>query len=125
MKFAYTRLVTEDVAALGAFYARLTGAKAQGTAEYVELRPGGAILAICSRSAAEFMHGGTWTAGANNSAIIEFEVADVDAERVRVGEFVTDWIQEPKDMPWGNRSTLFRDPDGNRVNLFKPLASSS
>jgi hypothetical protein len=21
-------------------------------------------------------------------------------------------------MPWGNRSTLFRDPDGNLVNLF-------
>jgi hypothetical protein len=24
-------------------------------------------------------------------------------------------------MPWGNRSILFRDPDGNRVNLFAPL----
>ncbi|WP_331460662.1 VOC family protein [Arthrobacter sp. zg-Y750] len=25
---------------------------------------------------------------------------------------------EPATMPWGNRSTLFRDPDGNLVNLF-------
>lgn len=23
-------------------------------------------------------------------------------------------------MPWGNRSILFRDPDGNLVNLFTP-----
>ncbi|MFE4836295.1 VOC family protein, partial [Arthrobacter sp. NPDC056691] len=25
---------------------------------------------------------------------------------------------EPTTMPWGNTSTLFRDPDGNLVNLF-------
>ena len=25
-------------------------------------------------------------------------------------------------MPWGNRSPLFRDPDGNLVNLFTPVA---
>ena len=24
-------------------------------------------------------------------------------------------------MPWGNRSLLFRDPDGNLVNLFSPV----
>jgi hypothetical protein len=35
---------------------------------------------------------------------------------------VTDWLQQPKDMPWGNRSMLFRDPDGNPINLFKTAA---
>jgi hypothetical protein len=24
-------------------------------------------------------------------------------------------------MPWGNRSLLFRDPDGNLVNFFTPV----
>jgi hypothetical protein len=24
-------------------------------------------------------------------------------------------------MPWGNRSLLFRDPDGNLVNYFTPV----
>jgi hypothetical protein len=24
-------------------------------------------------------------------------------------------------MPWGNRSVLLRDPDGNLVNLFTPV----
>ncbi|GMA26544.1 hypothetical protein GCM10025864_43030 [Luteimicrobium album] len=28
---------------------------------------------------------------------------------------------EPRDMPWGNRSLLLRDPDGNLVNLFAPV----
>jgi hypothetical protein len=27
-------------------------------------------------------------------------------------------VLEPTTMPWGNRSLLFRDPDGNLVNLF-------
>jgi hypothetical protein len=25
-------------------------------------------------------------------------------------------------MPWGNRSLLFRDPDGNLVNYFTPVS---
>lgn len=30
-------------------------------------------------------------------------------------------ITEPATMPWGNRSPLFRDPDGNLVNFFTPV----
>jgi hypothetical protein len=33
----------------------------------------------------------------------------------------TDLIQAPTTMPWGNRSLLFRDPDGNLVNFFTPV----
>jgi hypothetical protein len=28
-------------------------------------------------------------------------------------------------MPWGNRSLLFRDPDGNLVNFFAPLSTAA
>jgi hypothetical protein len=28
-------------------------------------------------------------------------------------------------MPWGNRSTMFRDPDGNLVNLFTPVTEDA
>ena len=28
-------------------------------------------------------------------------------------------------MPWGNRSILFRDPDGNLVNLFTPVTDAA
>jgi predicted enzyme related to lactoylglutathione lyase len=122
VKFAYTRLVTEDVSSLARFYEKLLGTPPKGNDDYVELHPEGAILAIVSKKAANYMHGGQWSAGANSSAILEFEVGDVDAERVRVEAFVTDWLQQPKDMPWGNRSMLFRDPDGNPINLFKTAA---
>lgn len=122
MKFAYTRLVTDDVRSLAAFYERLLATPAYGDDQYVELRLEGAILALVSLKAAVFMHGGEWEAAANRSAILEFSVEDVDAERERLESFVTDWIQEPKDMAWGNRSMLFRDPDGNAINFFKPSA---
>ncbi len=48
----------------------------------------------------------------------------LSTERERVDAFVTDWLQQPKDMPWGNRSMLFRDPDGNPINLFTPLTKT-
>lgn len=28
-------------------------------------------------------------------------------------------------MPWGNRSILFRDPDGNLVNFFTPVTEDA
>jgi len=28
-------------------------------------------------------------------------------------------------MPWGNRSLLFRDPDGNLVNFFTPFTKEA
>jgi hypothetical protein len=28
-------------------------------------------------------------------------------------------------MPWGNRSILFRDPDGNLINFFTPATETA
>jgi hypothetical protein len=28
-------------------------------------------------------------------------------------------------MPWGNRSLLLRDPDGNLVNFFTPVSAEA
>lgn len=58
---------------------------------------------------------------ANRSAIVEFIVDDVDAEYERLREQLTEVVTEPTTMPWGNRALLFRDPDGNLVNLFTPV----
>jgi uncharacterized glyoxalase superfamily protein PhnB len=61
----------------------------------------------------------------NHSIIIEFRVADVDTEYERLRPLVKDWVQAPTTMPWGNRSILFRDPDGNLVNLFAPVTDAA
>ena len=56
----------------------------------------------------------------NNTVIIEFLVDDVDDVHQNLVGFVEDFINEPTTMPWGNRSLLFRDPDGNLINFFTP-----
>ena len=53
--------------------------------------------------------------------IIEYLVDDVDAAYEKLRDVVGDIVTEPTTMPWGNRSFLFRDPDGNLVNLFTPV----
>lgn len=126
MKFAYTRLITDDLPGLAAFYEKLLGIKPEGNAVFLAFRMDGADLGLFSRAAADKVHGGEWVPGSNKAAIIEFLVDDVDAEFARLnGAVVTDWVHEPKDMPWGNRSMLFRDPDGNVVNIYRPIAPAA
>ena len=38
-----------------------------------------------------------------------------------LADVAAQWVMEPTDQPWGNRSALLRDPDGNLINLFTPL----
>ena len=47
---------------------------------------------------------------------------DVEKDYERLAGFLQPYIvQKPTTMPWGNQSLLFRDPDGNLVNLFTPV----
>ncbi|WP_420811799.1 VOC family protein [Kutzneria albida] len=61
----------------------------------------------------------------NRSVILEFLVDDVDIVHQNLTGFVEDFVNEPTTMPWGNRSLLFRDPDGNLVNLFTPVTPAA
>ena len=61
----------------------------------------------------------------NHTAIIEFLVDDVDADYDRIKHLPIDFVNAPTTMPWGNRSLLFRDPDGNLVNLFTPVTADA
>jgi len=61
----------------------------------------------------------------NETAIIEWVVDDVKSEYERLSSIVSEWEQQPALMAWGNRSILFRDPDGNLVNLFTPATEEA
>ena len=62
---------------------------------------------------------------ANRSVIVELLVEDVDAAYAALAPWVTTFVNEPTTMPWGNRSLLLRDPDGNLVNLFSPATPAA
>ena len=119
MKFAYARLVTANVSVLANFYATILGVVALGSDEYAELQTEGSVLAIVSKRSIDIFSAGAAEPAANRSVILDFQVDDVDKHRSRL-EGVVSIVLEPTDQPWGNRSMLFRDPDGNLVNFFAP-----
>jgi catechol 2,3-dioxygenase-like lactoylglutathione lyase family enzyme len=124
MQLLSVRLITADIQPLVRFYELVTGLPAtQYTPDFAELLTPTATLAIGStRTLQAFGAGHVATAAANRSAIIEFRVADVDADYQRLAPLLAHaMVQPPTTLPWGNRSLLFRDPDGNLVNFFTPV----
>jgi uncharacterized glyoxalase superfamily protein PhnB len=99
-----------------------SGAPAARLAEdFAEIRLAGPIVAISTERAVKQFNAGAATAAANRSAIIEFQVEDVDAVHARLSGGPIDWVMMPTTQPWGNRSMLLRDPDGNLINIFTRL----
>ncbi|EME99784.1 hypothetical protein H340_14616 [Streptomyces mobaraensis NBRC 13819 = DSM 40847] len=120
------RIITDDVARLVAFYERATGARAAwATEDFAELRTAGATLAIASTRTVPLFAPGSARPAENHSVITEFLVEDVDRVYRELAGFVTDVVSEPTTMPWGNRSLLFRDPDGNLLNFFTPVTPAA
>jgi predicted enzyme related to lactoylglutathione lyase len=126
MDFVSIRIITDDVARLAEFYERATGVQANWSNEnFAELTTSSATLAIASTRTVPLFAPGTARQADNNTVIIEFLVDDVDGVHRNLASFVEDFINEPTTMPWGNRSLLFRDPDGNLVNFFTPVTQAA
>jgi predicted enzyme related to lactoylglutathione lyase len=126
MELASVRIITDDLDTMVRFYEKVTGVVASRPAPvFAEIITPLATLAIGHSSTVPLFGEGVAEAAANRSVIIEIRVGDVDAEYQRLSGDVGPWVQEPTDMPWGNRSALLRDPDGNLVNLFAPVSEAA
>ena len=126
MNFVSIRIITDDVARLVGFYERATGVKANwSTDDFAEIGTAAATLAIASTRTVPLFAPGAARPADNHSVIIEFLVEDVDRVHGNLTEFVADFVQTPTTMPWGNRSLLLRDPDGNLVNFFTPVTPAA
>ncbi|MEK4274422.1 VOC family protein [Paenibacillus sp. FSL R7-0026] len=126
MNFASVRIITDDVDRLVEFYEKITGVSAERPAPvFAELVMPSCTLAIGHSQTVQLFGAGSAVAANNRTVIIELHVHDVDAEYERLKPFVDEWVKEPTTMPWGNRALLFRDPDGNLVNLFTPVTEEA
>ncbi|WP_405841649.1 VOC family protein [Streptomyces platensis] len=126
MDFVSIRIITGDVARLVEFYERATGVPATwATEDFAELKTPHATLAIAGTRTVPMFAPGSARPAENRSVITEFLVDDVDHVHQNLAGFVTDFVTEPTTMPWGNRSLLFRDPDGNLVNFFTPVTTAA
>ena len=112
------RLCVAEIEKVADFYQNLTGVSPQRPAPGFAVFNFGAMqLALSDEALIQRFNAGVVSAGGNAGAIIEFMVDDVDSVRAGLAADVT-VAMEPADMPWGNRSMLLRDPDGNAVNVF-------
>ncbi|MFJ3702359.1 MULTISPECIES: VOC family protein [Streptomyces] len=126
MNFVSIRIITGDVARLVTFYERVTEVRAEwANDDFAELRTPAATLAIASTRTVPLFAPGSARPAENHSVITEFLVDDVDRVHRNLSGFVTEFVAGPTTMPWGNRSLLFRDPDGNLVNLFTPVTPAA
>jgi len=125
VKFTSTRLVASDIKSMVAFYELVTGCRADWLAPvFAEIVTPGATLAIGSVETVAIFKQGSAEPGANRTAILEFMVSDVDAEFARLKDQV-EVVHEPKDLPWGNRTVQFADPEGTRVALYTPVTEAA
>ena len=125
MKFASTRLIARDIKAVVGFYEMVTGQAAEWLAPvFAEIVTPGATLAFGSADTVALFKEGSAEAAANRSVILEFMVADVDAEFAKLKDRA-EVVHEPKLLPWGNRTAQFRDPEGTLVALYTPVTEAA
>jgi catechol 2,3-dioxygenase-like lactoylglutathione lyase family enzyme len=126
MELVQSRIVTGDVAALAAFYARLLGVDAALNDYYVEVPAGPATVGFSKCRFTEYCcgrgeHGDEVRTPLAGETILDFRVDDVDREFERIDSLGVEWVLRPTTQPWGSRAMIFRDPDGNLVNVFSRL----
>jgi predicted enzyme related to lactoylglutathione lyase len=126
MNLVSVRVITADIKRLVGFYERVTGVTATWfTGDFAEIGTAAATLAVGSTRTVALFGEGAARAAANQSVIIEFLVEDVDQAYRDLAGVTGEVVQAPTTMPWGNRSLLFRDPDGNLVNFFTPVTPAA
>ncbi len=112
MELVQSRIVTDDVARLAGFYARLLDVPVTLNDYYVEVQAGPASVGFSRRRFTEYR------GDCQDEVILDFLVDDVDAEYPRIAALGVEWVLLPAAQPWGNRSMIFRDPAGHLVNVF-------
>lgn len=126
MNLQSVRIITADIKRLVRFYEAIINLTAKWhTDDFAEVTIGSCTLAIGSTKTLAFFGGQIAEPASSKSVIIEFRVENVDNDYNRIKDVSTDIVQEPTTMPWGNRSLLFRDPDGNLINFFTPLTQEA
>lgn len=126
MKLTSLRIISKDIKTTVEFYEHIAGITARWyTEDFAELSTDSITIAIGSTRTMQMFSEGLTDFAGTKSTIIEFLVKNVDEEYERIKSIASDIIQEPTTMPWGNRSLLFCDPDGNMINFFTPVSEEA
>lgn len=125
MKFASTRLIARDIKGLVGFYETVTDRKAEWLAPiFAEIVTPAGTLAFGTAETVALFKAGSAEPESNRTAILEFQVEDVQKEYARLKDKV-EVVHEPKLLPWGNCAAQFRDPEGTLVSLYTPVTDAA
>ena len=117
------RIITADIKRLVDFFLKATRIAAKwSTDDFAEIVINSFTLAIGSTRTLALFGEGAAQPAANKSVIIEFLVDNVDEDYERIKELTNETVVKPITMPWGNRSLIFRDTDGNLIYFFTPVS---
>ena len=126
MKLALVTIVTADLELMRIFYQQVLQVEPQTYRHnYVEFPLEAGTLALWRQSEWEAFGITPMRGAANQSVLIEFEVADVDREYIRLKALPMEWVQELTTQPWGHRAFYVRDPDGNILNVHTVVEEKS
>ncbi|MFW5683753.1 MAG: VOC family protein [Spirochaetota bacterium] len=124
-RIALVTIWSDDVERMKRFYRDVLGfAVKNDLGEYVEFESPGVRFAVCRR-AIMADHGDEFSRPATGQA---FELAfpcsspeQVDEAYAGLVELGATGVAEPQDMPWGQRTAFFADPEGNIHEIFAGL----
>jgi catechol 2,3-dioxygenase-like lactoylglutathione lyase family enzyme len=126
-QIALITILTDDVPRLTAFYRDVMGfAVKQELGVYVELHTDGVRFAICARSILRDASGHASYTETHRGQAFELafpcrEPAEVDRVYAEIVAQGAAPVHAPADMPWGQHTAMFADPDGNIHELFADL----
>ena len=127
MKLANTRLLVKDFKTSFLFYRDVLGLSPSFGSEddvYADLKTGGALLALFQSEIMEAAVGiGGTPMDGRDGAVLVFEVDDVDGIVAELEAKGVTFLTQPQNRPdWGIRTAHMRDPEGNLVEVYSPLA---
>lgn len=117
-------IMTDDVPVMLQFYTEVMGFTCDDKeGEYLELNHDGVRFALCARKYAyELTSHESYTEKSNGQS---FELAfwlptksDVDKTFTDITDKGATPIMAPHDMPWGQRTAMIADPDGNIHEIY-------
>ncbi len=126
-QIALITILTDNVPRLTAFYRDVLHFEVKtDMGGYVEFHNHGVRFAVCARSILREASGHASYMDAPRGQCFELafpcaEPAEVDRVYAEIVAQGTTPIQAPTDMPWGQHTAMFADPDGNIHELFADL----
>lgn len=126
-QIALITLLTADVPAMRAFYEDVIGfAVKTDMDQYIEFESDGVRFSICDRAVLSDAteHADYQNAAEGQRCELAFPCTtpeDVDVVYRRIVAAGAVPIKPPADMPWGQRTAFFADPEGNIHELFADM----